>query len=79
MKNLLKKLIFIAQFHFQNTDPDSESGFRIRIQPGNLNPNPPGSATLIFFIKILKLLMINHWYTYNPMYIQIHNYFQTET
>jgi len=26
MKNLLKKWIFIAQFHFQDPDPDSENG-----------------------------------------------------
>ena len=48
MKDLLKKLIFMAQFHFKDPDPDSEygSGFRILIQTGNLNPDPPGSETL---------------------------------
>ena len=47
MKNLWKMWIFIAQFHFQDPDPDSAygSGFRIRIQPGNLTPDPPGSGS----------------------------------
>ena len=36
MKNLLKKWIFIAQFHFQDPDPYS---------PGNFNPDPLGSGS----------------------------------
>ena len=45
MKNLLKKWIFIAQFYFQ------DSGFRIRIrvQPGDLNPDP---QHWLFFLDI---------------------------
>ena len=40
MKNLLKKWIFIAQFHLQDPDPYIEYRYlRIRIQPGNLNPD----------------------------------------
>ena len=47
---------FIAQVHFQDPDLDSEygSGFRIwfRIQPGNLNPDPPGSETLLVSVYL---------------------------
>ena len=38
--------MFIAQFHLQDPDPDPEYGSGFRIQPGDLNPDPPGSATL---------------------------------
>ena len=40
----MEKWIFIALFHFQDPAPDSEYGSGI--QPGNLNPEPPGSETL---------------------------------
>ena len=66
MRDLLKMWIFIAQFHLRDPDPNSEygSGFslailiRIRIQPGDLNPDPPGSgsATLVgtYLFKVFR-------------------------
>ena len=66
MKNLWKKWIFIAQFHFQ--DPESEYGpgfrIRIRIQPGNLNPDTPGfgSATLVGRRMIKFVLWLDRYY-----------------
>ena len=57
MKNLLKKWIFIAQFHLQDPDPDSEHGSG-SIQSGDLNPDPPGSGytTLVVSADIFKSL-----------------------
>ena len=52
MKSLLKKWIFIAQFHFQGPDSEYESGssmaIRIRIQP---DPDPKHCDTSIHVKK----------------------------
>ena len=56
---------FVEKVHFYCSIslPGTGSGFRIRIQPGNMNPDPPGSGseTLITCVTYLSIRSDNYF------------------
>ena len=71
MKNLWKKWIFIAQFHFKDPDPDSESGLAIWIRIQNTAYN---TSWMFLPSSEGSLLCIIYLYNKSPIYQIVPNF-----